>query len=332
MSDTPLPIKNLRLQSDLDAGGHAITNAVTPVDPTGLVTRAFAGDAANLTTGTVPADRLPAATTSAQGAVELATAAEVQTGSDALRALAPSTLSAWWTWIKSQAQTISAAWTWSGNQTWNGAANTMPNQTAAASASVMTRGLVDARVAPFYSRTYPVTAAGWKTVWMSPWGDGFCGTLAILRDNIPRAAFFFAGGVNYAQAHGATIRQLFAGSYTPGLLIDGIRIGSWAANHCIDVNFNAPGTYTLQWVRLGSPYSYDGIATWFLSAEVSSSMSNVWATLTPRVGAQVATGDLQYGGTLRIPSTASAPADTATPVDWMEIKQGANSYRVPLYQ
>jgi hypothetical protein len=55
-----------------------------------------------------------AATESASGAVELATDAEVQTGTDSARAIVPSALAAWWTWIKSQANTITN-WTIDGD-------------------------------------------------------------------------------------------------------------------------------------------------------------------------------------------------------------------------
>lgn len=48
-------------------------------------------DASSITSGTLDAARLPAATTSAQGAVELATQAEVDAGSDTSRAMTPAT-------------------------------------------------------------------------------------------------------------------------------------------------------------------------------------------------------------------------------------------------
>lgn len=51
-------------------------------------------DASNLTSGTVPVARLPAATTSAVGAVELATTAEAVAGTDTTRAVTPAGLAA----------------------------------------------------------------------------------------------------------------------------------------------------------------------------------------------------------------------------------------------
>ncbi|CAN5332496.1 hypothetical protein BH09VER1_BH09VER1_49490 [soil metagenome] len=60
---------------------------------------------------------------------------ETQVGSETGRAVSPSTLSSWWQWIKSQAQSISGARTWGGNQTLNGTNNTMPNQSALSSGS-----------------------------------------------------------------------------------------------------------------------------------------------------------------------------------------------------
>lgn len=83
------------------------------------------------------------ATSDAEGLLEIATNAETQTGADAARAVVPSALAAWWTWVKTQTQTIAAAWTWSANQTFNGTSNTMPNQSSLSSAaSLVNRALL----------------------------------------------------------------------------------------------------------------------------------------------------------------------------------------------
>ncbi len=58
-----------------------------------------------------------AATTSATGVSELATDAETQTGTDTGRTITPSALAAWWTWVKTQAQTIGGSWIFSNDLT-----------------------------------------------------------------------------------------------------------------------------------------------------------------------------------------------------------------------
>jgi len=73
----------------------------------------------------------------------IASDGETRGGGEAHRAVVPSSLSAWWQWIKGQAQGISGSWTWSGSQTWNGSNNTMPNQgSLASSASLVNRALL----------------------------------------------------------------------------------------------------------------------------------------------------------------------------------------------
>jgi hypothetical protein len=62
------------------------------------------------------------ATTSATGVVELATDAETQTGTDTARPVPVSALAAWWTWVKTQAQTFASNLTVNGNTTLGDAA------------------------------------------------------------------------------------------------------------------------------------------------------------------------------------------------------------------
>lgn len=56
-------------------------------------------------------------TTSAKGVVELATDAETQAGTDTARPVPVSALAAWWTWVKTQAQTFTGNLTVNGNTT-----------------------------------------------------------------------------------------------------------------------------------------------------------------------------------------------------------------------
>lgn len=67
-----------------------------------------------------PLGYLTDATTAIPGKVELATDAETQTGTDAMRAVPPSSLAAWWTWVKTQAQTFAGNLGIGGNLTSNG--------------------------------------------------------------------------------------------------------------------------------------------------------------------------------------------------------------------
>lgn len=60
------------------------------------------------------------ATTNAVGVSQLATDTEIQTGTDTAKVVRVSGLSAWWTWIKTQAATIAGAWTFSGPLTASG--------------------------------------------------------------------------------------------------------------------------------------------------------------------------------------------------------------------
>lgn len=55
------------------------------------------------------------ASTSQKGAVQLATNAEVQTGTDSSKGVVSSALAAWWTWVKTQAQAIAGNWSFLGN-------------------------------------------------------------------------------------------------------------------------------------------------------------------------------------------------------------------------
>jgi len=65
-----------------------------------------------------------ASSTSTAGVTFMATDAEVQTGTNTLKTVAPSALAAWWTWVKTQAQTIAGNWTFSGTSTFSRAAVT----------------------------------------------------------------------------------------------------------------------------------------------------------------------------------------------------------------
>lgn len=91
---------NVVLSSSPTLTGTLAAGAITA---TGTITgNLFSGSgasltnlsASNLATGTVPAARLPAASTSAQGAAELATNTEAIAGTDAVRAVTPAALAA----------------------------------------------------------------------------------------------------------------------------------------------------------------------------------------------------------------------------------------------
>lgn len=60
---------------------------------------------------------ISAAATNSVGAVQLATDAEIQTGSDTAKVVRPSGLAAWWTWVKTQAQTFAGNIGINGNTT-----------------------------------------------------------------------------------------------------------------------------------------------------------------------------------------------------------------------
>ncbi len=85
----------------------------------------------------------PGLESSWQGIPGIASDADTTSGGEILRAVTPASLHAWWSWIKSQVQGISGSWSWSGNQSWNGSSNDMPNQASlASSSSVVTRKLL----------------------------------------------------------------------------------------------------------------------------------------------------------------------------------------------
>lgn len=55
---------------------------------------------------------------------DFASGAEAQTGTEAAKPIAPNVLAAWWTWVKTQAQTITALWTFADVKLTNQAATT----------------------------------------------------------------------------------------------------------------------------------------------------------------------------------------------------------------
>ena len=87
---------------------------------TGDQTITLTGDVTGSGTGSF-ATTMVSSSTAAAGKIQIATDAQVQTGTNALTAVVPSSLSAWWTVKKTEAQT------WAVNQTFNGTANTAPN-------------------------------------------------------------------------------------------------------------------------------------------------------------------------------------------------------------
>lgn len=92
-SETVAGIAEIATQAETNAEADD-TRFVTPLKIGAWIAQrlaaiAFSGSANDITTGTLPTNVIPAATTTAQGAVELATSAETQTGTDAVRAVTP---------------------------------------------------------------------------------------------------------------------------------------------------------------------------------------------------------------------------------------------------
>ena len=111
-------------------------------------------------TGTLSGTNVATSGTATAGVNTQATDAEVQTGTGS-KSVVVSALTAWWTWVKTQAQTFA------GNLTLEGTANTAPNQTAASGSSVMTRSLVDIRANDIMiagpRRLWLTSFSGWTT-------------------------------------------------------------------------------------------------------------------------------------------------------------------------
>jgi hypothetical protein len=100
------------------------------------------------------------ATTSDTGVVELATDAETQTGTDTARPVPVSALAAWWTWVKTQAQTFTGNLTVQGSTNLGDASGdahvfrgsmTAQDATAVAANNVANVGALDARYKVKYS-------------------------------------------------------------------------------------------------------------------------------------------------------------------------------------
>lgn len=129
----------------------------------------------------------PEASETVQGKIEIATAAEVQTGTDTARAVVPSALAAWWTWVKTQAQTIAGNWTFNGILT-------APNQTDGSGSNVMTRDLADSRMpsSAFYCIRDDFTTGGTTS-----------GTIGYLRWNLTNGT---SGSISCAGASHASPR------------------------------------------------------------------------------------------------------------------------------
>lgn len=106
-------------------------------------------------------------TTSQKGALAIATNGEVQTGTDSLKAVVSSSLGAWWTWVKTQAQTIAGNWNFTGNVTAGDAAGdsftvnagtvTAPNATAVGPTNIANVGGLDGRYGKDFFAIYQGT-------------------------------------------------------------------------------------------------------------------------------------------------------------------------------
>jgi hypothetical protein len=102
----------LLLLIPLVALGQTVTNVP---DSRTISTTAPLTGGGNLTANLTLA--ISSAATNAVGAVQLATDAEIQTGTDTAKAVRSSGLAAWWTWVKTQAQTFAGNFSVNGNAT-----------------------------------------------------------------------------------------------------------------------------------------------------------------------------------------------------------------------
>lgn len=117
--------------------------------------------------------------TSSTGVLQFAADGEIQTGTVTVKAVPVSGLSAWWTWIKTQAQTIAGNWVFNGNLTAGDASGdsltinagtvTAPNATTTGSANIANVGALGNVFGPvgtvlssryLYQTTFESTA-GW---------------------------------------------------------------------------------------------------------------------------------------------------------------------------
>lgn len=109
---TTLGLGTLATQSGTFSGTSSGLN-------TGDQTITLTGDVTGSGTGSFGTTVVSSSTTTA-GKIETGTDAEVQTGSASNLAVVPSALSAWWTWVKTQAQTVAGNWTFNGTTALNG--------------------------------------------------------------------------------------------------------------------------------------------------------------------------------------------------------------------
>lgn len=111
-----LSLYTVTLPSDVSRLGSTIDLGTSEV--AGILSIANGGTGSNTAAGGF-GNIKQAASTSATGVVQIATNTEVQAETDSLKAVVPSSLSAWWaakwTSIKAAAQTIAGAWTFAGN-------------------------------------------------------------------------------------------------------------------------------------------------------------------------------------------------------------------------
>ncbi len=144
-----LSLYTLTLPSDVSRLGSSIDLGTSEV--AGTLSLANGGTGATSAAAAFGNIKQPASP-SATGVVQIATNTEVQTGSDSLKAVVSSSLAAWWTWIKTQAQTIVGNWSFNGNLTagdaagdsFSGSAGTLsfPNATNTSSDRVANMGAV----------------------------------------------------------------------------------------------------------------------------------------------------------------------------------------------
>jgi hypothetical protein len=103
----------------------SITNGPTTLSGYGITDATLAARTISTTAplaggGDLTANRtltVDAATTNAPGVIQIATDIEIQTGTDSGKSAPPSGLAAWWTWLKTQAQTFAGVMTFSSGVT-----------------------------------------------------------------------------------------------------------------------------------------------------------------------------------------------------------------------
>lgn len=203
-----LPTDVTRLGSDIALGGSEVSGTL-PISKGGT----GATDAA-----TAFSNIKQNASTGATGVVAIATLGDAQTGTDTAKAVPSSVLAAWWTWIKTQAQTIAGNWIFQGNVTagdaladsFSGLAGTLsfPNATNTANDRLANmgsvRGNVSDRLLALNAIAFPISYNAIGSAYRSSTGTGATisdGSMIGMRLNSGTAS----GAWNLVRVHGGNL-------------------------------------------------------------------------------------------------------------------------------